>query len=458
MKVKHTPILVTISCALGVLLVFSCKKTYAPVPPRAIATGPSISIAGVRALYTGFNVKFTSNTLLHAVVTMDETSGNIYKQLYIRDNSGTSVTNGFGAITIKLTTTSNRTVGDSIAINLNGCTLDISSAGTLEIDSVNPVTQIIPIKTGLNPQPINVTIPQLGNNAFDCQLVQLNNVEFLNSFIGQPYAVAQNPPAAPINTTTAINDCLGNSLPCYTSGYANFAYTVANNILIPYKNGSVVGISSLYGSMQFTIRSAADINLTSTYCPVILDTMNQTFPTGLISKKPIALLPGWSNIAYQGSLFWEGGSYSNAVSTFIVPSASTFNSKDARNDMWLVTPAIEYHGVQKYMDFSLSTQYNTTNLAQLSVLVSTSFDGTHIIPSQWTDISSSAFPYISNTTTNVIPHFTWATNGAQSYQSHTLAPIATGTMSTLIYIAFRYQGNRQDSTASFFINNVIIRN
>ena len=435
MKTKYPSIIAFLACLVGMLFIFSCKKTYAPVPPTAIATGPSVTIAQLRSMYTGYNIKFTSNTLLHAVVTMDETSGNIYKQLYIRDNSGTSVTNGFGAIMLRLTTTSNRSVGDSIAINLNGITLDLSSAGTLELDSVNPVTQIIPIKTGLSPQPINVSIPQLTGSAFDCQLIQLNNVEFLNTYVGKPYAVAQNPPAAPVNTTTYINDCVGNSISCYTSGYANFAYTAANNITIPNKNGSLVGISSLYsGVMQFTIRSATDINLMANYCPIVLDTMNQSFPTGVSAKYPV-VLPGWSNIAYEGALQWVGATYGTAPYNHTVPSASTFKSTDARNDMWLVTPAMEYHGVAKNIAFQTSTQYNTSNLTQVSVLISSSFDGVHIIPSQWTDISS-VFPKINNPG-NVLPKFTWANDGTASYKSPTMVPISVNGSPSVFYVAFR---------------------
>src|ERR1700744_761750 len=101
---------------------FSCKKHSIP-PIQSVAVGPKITIDSLRMMYAGTSFKFTSNTLLNVVVTADENSGNLYKQIYVRDNSGTfAQTHYYGAIGLHFTKGSQGilNVGDSIAVNLNG--------------------------------------------------------------------------------------------------------------------------------------------------------------------------------------------------------------------------------------------------------------------------------------------------------------------------------------------------
>src|ERR1700757_4044943 len=117
MKSKiYTPILLA-ALVLGTGLFFSCKKTPSAPPTQAVATGPAITIQQLRNMYAGINIKFTSNTILTGVVTCDESSGNLYKQVYIRDNSGSfAITNHYGAISLRFLhgTAGFLTTGDSI--------------------------------------------------------------------------------------------------------------------------------------------------------------------------------------------------------------------------------------------------------------------------------------------------------------------------------------------------------
>jgi hypothetical protein len=434
------------------VVVFSCKKDYKPVEPTPIATGPAVTIAQLRAMYTGQSIKFTSNTSLYAVVTMDETSGNIFKQVYLRDGSGSTITSGYGAICMRQTSSGGLYQGDSVCINLNGSTLDMSNGGSLQIDSVNVIKQVAKIKTGLNPVPIVVTMPQI-TTAFDGQLVQLYGVEFIQDNVGSTYAIPQIAPAQPVSVNRYINDCVGNEMVAYNSGYANFAGQV-----IPNANGSIVAIANLYSTMQLTLRSYADINLNSAYCPIILDTMNQNFTTAALSDKKPVLLAGWKNIAYEGSIRWNAATWGTSPFTHLSPSASNYKSVDARNDMWLISPQIMYAGggVNKYLNFSTAVQYPNGN-RQLSVLVSGSFDGTNIIPSQWTDLSTTLFPYIA--INNTPPNFRWASNSQPDFSNQPLVGFVPPNNSGTFYIAFRYQSNQNDSTGlTCLINKVIIRN
>src|ERR1700739_1898231 len=134
---KYISFFLTVILLAGVSLLFSCKKTPSPPPVQAVATGPTVTIQQLRNMYGtdnggtgGLNIHFTSNTILNAVVTCDESSGNLYKQVYIRDNSGSfSDTKHYGAISVHFLqgTSGFLNVGDSIAINLNGSLLDKTS-------------------------------------------------------------------------------------------------------------------------------------------------------------------------------------------------------------------------------------------------------------------------------------------------------------------------------------------
>jgi len=477
MKLKTFPILV-VALLLGATLFFSCKKTPAAPPTQSIAMGPAVTIQQLRNMYNGINIKFTSNTILHGVVTCDEASGNLYKQVYIRDYSGTfAATNYYGAMSLHFLsgTSGFLTVGDSIAINLNGSLLDKSGGGALQIDSLIAIDQIVHLKSGLNPQPLVVIMPQLntysntigGGFIYDGQLVKLNNVEFVSSELGTTYAIYQAPPviAPPQNVNKYLGDSLRNTIVAYNSGYANFATEP-----IPSNRGSIIGVANLYTTMQLTIRSFADINLNNPYQSIVYDTITQNFScAGLASKSPI-LLTGWTNIAYKGSLTWQGSQYGNPFSLYgnplnwkYAPGASNYyhSPSDVENDMWLISPPINGHnGTGRLLDFSLAEQYGTATRL-VSVLVSNSFDGTHIIPSEWADISS-LFPNIPPTTANQ------SNNGTVSFKyTHpgnslfTPSPVhispslnANGNF----YIAFRYQSNinSPDSTGVTYLLGTLV--
>jgi hypothetical protein len=484
--------LLAIALLLGSLLFFSCKKNPTAPPTLAVATGPAITIQQLRNMYNGISIKFTSNTILHGVVTCDESSGNLYKQVYIRDNSGTfAATQNYGAISLHFLQGSAGflTVGDSIAINLNGVLLDKSGGGSLQIDSMIPIDHITHLKAGLNPQPIVVTIPQLntyssamgGGFIFDGQLVQLNNVEFVSSEVGTTYAIYQAPPviAPPKNVNKYLGDSLKNTIVTYNSGYANFASTP----LIPNNSGSLVAIANLYTTMQLTIRAITDVNFTKPYNPIVYDSISQNFSNaGLSSKSPV-LLTGWTSLAYKGSLYWQGAQYGNPFSVYgnpldwkYAPSASNYYhpASDIQNDMWLISPPIVDNvyankpgaTTSKTMNFSIAAQY-CTNLRLLSVLISNTFDGTHIIPSQWVDISSfyPGIPSQTGQSSNGVPNFKYA-YGNQFGIPLTMhnIDISTGgsTHTPTFYIAFRYQSSinpsyPDSSGSTYLLGNLVLK-
>ena len=463
-------------------MVFSCRKNPTAPPTQNFTFGPSITIEQLRTLWTGVNIKFTSNTTLYAVVTADETSGQLYKQVYVRDNSGTFIaTKNYGAISLHFLNYSTNGIlyqGDSIAINLNGVTLDKSSGGSLQLDSIPtshfPTIKII--KSGLNPQPLIATLPQLntfdvasGRFIYDAQLVQLNNVEFVHPNVGTTYAIIQNYSAytPPLNINKYICDARGNTVVAYNSGYSNFA-----GQLIPSNSGTITALANLYNTVQLNIRSFQDINLISSYIPTIYDTITQNFSCAALYSKNPMMTAGWQTFDLQGNLFWQGAPYGSYPNYKYSPTASNYKTSTTRNDIWLISPPIVdvfgTTGYSKKIDFSTAFTYGT-NARLLSVLVSNQFDGTHVIPSQWQDISG-FFPYIPNSSSQSstgFPNFYFVSNGAGHFPpngSFSSSPVSisftgSGTKPNF-YVAFRFQSNTSysDSTGStYFLGTLMLR-
>jgi len=106
------------SLLLLLTLVFNaCKKEFDLPPLRQANDGTRINIAGIQSRYNSNSVyRFRGDTNLYCVVTADEVSGNLYKDIYVKDHSG--------GLHIKLVAPGGLFIGDSIRINLNGIILN----------------------------------------------------------------------------------------------------------------------------------------------------------------------------------------------------------------------------------------------------------------------------------------------------------------------------------------------
>ncbi len=490
-------LLVVIIFVMTSVIFFSCRKDATAPPVKLFSFGTRITIDSLRNAYHGVNIKITSNTTLYGVVTADETSGQLYKQVYIRDHSGTfAQTKNYAAISCHFLNSTNGalTQGDSIAINLNGIWLDISTGGSLQLDSIPHATYpvIKVLASGLNPAPIPVTIPQLnafasGHFIYDAQLVQLNNVEFIGPNLNTTFATPQSysvnvTSVPPVNVNKYVCDQRGNTIVAYNSGYSNFAgQTIPNN------SGSITAVANLYTTMQLSIRSYPDMSWTSPYIPIVYDTITQYFGAvanipinyshtltnvGLSKNSSCANMAGWQTFDLQGNLFWQGAQYGSYPDFAYAPSVSNYKTTTPRNDIWLVSPPIvdaaTYGaGYTKRMDFSSALTYGPTsgNKVLLSVLVCRTFNGT-IIPSQWTDIShASNTPFHNiNNSVGAANSFAYAHNTALSGNpfAPTLAQFTLAGSSPTFYVAFRYQSNTAspyDSTAATYnLGALILKN
>src|ERR1700739_3046260 len=180
--------------ALGLIPSFfaACKKTTDKPHINTTTPGGTLTISQLKSMFAannGQNIKFSQDISLFATVTMTDN----YKTLYLRDHTG--------AILLKQLTAHGIFAGDSLRVNLNGSTLDLSgTASSIQIDSVDvsdsPTCKVVKLAVGRPTPAIVVTISELNHSTsftsyssltgpffvpssvYDGQLVQINDVQF----------------------------------------------------------------------------------------------------------------------------------------------------------------------------------------------------------------------------------------------------------------------------------------
>lgn len=454
---KYTSALLSLLVCLSVFTACKKKADMPPVNP----VGDVMTIQQLRDLFlsNGCNTyKFTKDVSLYAYVTMDATSGNIYKMVYLRDSLG-------GCISMKQLSAGGLFEGDYLRINLNGAYLDKASSGSfLQIDSVDvnsPQNKVIKLAVGKNQSPVAVTIPQLLNSVttnscamaqsiYDGQLIQLNNVEFAVGDTGKYYN--NLPSGAPASVTHVITDCGAmNSINAYTSSYAT-EFLMKKT---PGGSGSLVAIASFYsGVMQLTLHSIPEITMSQPRCGV--DTLTQSFGACISGSNFSTAIPGWYNLPQVGYLTWQGGPPASPPG---YPTASNFGSSTTRNVMWLISPPINSSST-KNVNFQTGTNYGTTtHPKQLSVLVSTDFNGNNLTGTNaatWYDITTS-FPNIQNG--SMASYFFTDASTAPVTLSQIPALSFLSSYTGTFYLGFRYTAHLStDSTQTFAIKNLTIKN
>ncbi|MHB8400810.1 MAG: DUF5689 domain-containing protein, partial [Bacteroidia bacterium] len=363
---------------------------------------------------------------------------------------------------------------------LNGSTLDLSGvASSLQIDSVDvsssPTNKVVKLDVGKPTTPITVTIAQLNHSTsdltfssstgnffvpqsiYDGQLVQINDVQFALT----DSSLFINPSTGALYYTHNLYDCGGLNMMAISlfGGTADFL-----NQKVPHtKSGSIIAAVSFYNNaLQLTPRSFADVNFNQPRCG--MQTLNQTFDTVVCGNGAniTALFPGWTNTHQVGGEFWAGTTTGSGATTIYYPSVSVTYSGDTRNVAWLITPPIQ-NSPTKNINFQTTTTSNLVSLNnQLSVLVSTDFNGYNLggvgspvtlgTQAHWIDITSS---------------FTIATANYNFYAASAAGvPLSSTNASTLLsgytgtfYVGFRYTGVKlnPDSAANYGISKVVIQ-
>lgn len=360
---KRLGILLAVSLVLGFS---SCEKEFDTPPIKEIPIGTIKTIADVRAMYTGVDSLFSNDLTIRAVVVTDETSGNFYKETYIKDNTG--------GIKLRFTSSSSLSIGDSIRVQLNGGRLTEFN-GMLSVDDLDPDASNVILKNNVTVVPSIVSLDQV-TGALQGQFIQIDNVEFASNEIGTTWADAINKFSVNHNLT----DCNGNTVLVRTSGFSNFAADI-----IPAGNGTLIGVVGVFGNdVQIFIRDPSELSMNGTRCaggggascdPLLGLNVNFTNHTlgSMINENC------WKAGVLQGSNNWlctdNAGDY-NATAT---------GNPSGTQEMWMATPIIQSGG-NDMLSFSSAQQNILTS--SLSVMVSKNFDGSNYGSATWTPVTA----------------------------------------------------------------------
>lgn len=361
-----------LSTLILLLLASACVKQEFDKPPiNQIPVGEVYTIGDlITMLNTSGATQFNKDASVYAVVTMDETSGNIYKNAYIQDATG--------AINVRLKESGGLRVGDSIRVYLRKVILSTYN-GMRQLDNVHNDSNIVILANQRYRKPDTVTIQQVLSGQYQAKLVYLKDVQFIAGDTARSWSES--------NTTTnrMLEDCNGRTIIVRTSNFANFA---SKNL--PNGKGSLVAVAGVFNNTwQLYVRTLSEAKMDGARCggggggsltPV--DKVDEAF-TSVTTDVDINL-SGWSNIAEAGTRKWQGKIFSGNG----YAQASGYNSNLTSMVTWLITPPVKMD-VAKILRFKTAKSFWAHgNNNPLTVLVSSNFDGTNIAAATWTPINA----------------------------------------------------------------------
>lgn len=335
---------------LASLALFACEKDYdAPLLTEPEYTGPeaNITIKDLRAQTAAATqdapVVLTQEQVLKAVVTANDESGNIFKKIYLEDETG--------AIEMEVDQSSVYNyypVGQTVYIDLKGLSISVFGdeqqlghpEGYLYRTPWEEFEKHVIRDGWANPEnakPLeldDISVINADPETYKFKLVTLKGVTFQNG------GTAIFAPEGSTGHEEAITDAHGNTLAVRTSGYANFA---ANKL--PKGKGNLTGILGRFrGNWQFTIRTAEDIKdfvevpeeggQGGETQPGVTETIfEETFATGVgtftIENKEMAsaLTFVWKHDNFKNPGYMKASAFKDSVSY--------------ASDSWLISPEID---------------------------------------------------------------------------------------------------------------------
>lgn len=403
-----------------ILVIISCQKADV-VPVKKISIGSTQTVAQLRALATctsGCTKKFSNDIYLYGIVIADETSGNFYEELYLRDYTG--------AIHLALQQSSNLMVGDSIRINLKGLDVWINAnTATLEIDSIDQEKQIVKLASGYFPKPKLVNSIRDVTDSYYGDLIQLSGVEFISSDVEKTYADAIN--GADRNLT--IRECGGAEIIVRSSAFSTFASQKP-----PSGNGSMMAIASSYNSnKQLYIRNTSELNMNGARCVTYLQ---ENFNSGS------TVTNGWTQVNVLGGANWNISSFSGSTNKTNYARISGYISGANTNcENWLISPPINLSSANNpALSFYTAAKFPGN---MLDVLVSSDYTTGSPSSSTWTSLA----PNFTLSPNNYTSNYVWTFSGTQSLNAYKSANTR---------VAFKYTSTAT-AAAQYQIDDIVIK-
>ena len=411
---------------------------------------PTTTIAALKSTHNnGSFTSITSNDIIVGTITADDASGNFFKKIMLQDGSAgielaineRDLAQNFGL-----------QIGREIAVNLNGLLLgdfegNISIGGTTflnnsgeeQLGGIEPgnITNAILVGDMVNNiTPVVTSINALDENDIH-SLVRIEDIQFTDGSAGETLADV----VANFSRNLDLEDCDGNEIIIRTSSFASYAGSVS-----PTGNGSVTAIYSVFGgAKQLFIREINDIDMNAARCDGSSgggggggggEPGEVVFNVGFQGMQSDAVvdIDGWVNFAEEGSL--ANSWYVNDFSGNSYAEVSAFQSPDASNISWLVTPGIE---ISNTASISFLLAQHHFDHAGLSVLISNDFTGDPTTAS-WETVNC-------NLPTDNDDWYLFIPSGPIMLDDY----FSSGTA----HIAFKYEGSSSGDDTSFLLDDVI---
>ena len=438
---------IPVSIAIA-LTVHGCRKQYALPDPSLSPAGVTISVQEIKSRFitNPAYYRFSGDTCVTGVVTADETSGNLYREIFIRDNEG-------HGIQVKLKTSGGVYTGDEVRIHLNGLYC-IYANGMAYVDSAEAGTTLIKRSSGHAVHPKQVTITDVLRYASDplhagslqSQLVEITGVEFIPTHRGVCFADA----VSKTGMRRTLADCAGNELQVNTSGFANFAGKVT-----PQGKGSIAGIVTQFNSaMGFGLRSYYDVRMSGQPCqgsstvPVFtvtapVEAVFQSFDQ--VQNNVEFSAAGWISHAESGGVKWKGNLKGESYRSV---KASAYGSGEI-NKMWLIAPPVIFKPTSK-VSFKTAVEFwDSGHPDAINAFVSTDFNGSNFATANWTLLPGAV--YAGGGSGNYSGAAGMISSGEIPLSEMPLFKNFTGSF----FVAFRYSGN-QKYDSNVFLDDVVI--
>ncbi len=314
---------------------------------------------------------------IKGVVTSSDRAGNIYKQIFIQDETA-----GLCISIDAVNTYTDYPVGRYVYITLKGLTLgtygglvqvgygidaQYSPAGVFRIPTTIVSDHIYKgAMMDTPPSPIQITDFAQLTDSLQSMLVSLENVELPDNEMGETYADA----VAQVSKNRTLRNCNNQSIILRNSGYSSFA-----GIKMPRGNGNAEGIFTVYNrDLQFLISDTSGLSgLRNFRCdgtdPNANYVLEENFENSTTNTS-INGVNGWETVMESGNKDWVGGSYGGTR----FAKMSAYNSGAASMLTWLISPSID---LSAYSTATLTflTLEGYDNGAQLKVYYSTDYTG-----------------------------------------------------------------------------------
>jgi hypothetical protein len=161
--------------------------------------------------------------------------------------------------------------------------------------------------------------------------------------------------------------------------------------------------------------------------------VNEDFST-VVDYEPIGLT-GWTNFNEAGTRTWQGRYY--ATETNYYAQTTAYNSGEASEIMWMITPGVIADGTST-LNFRSKYGYNVADVA--SLWISTNFAG-DVTAATWTELT------FTEPQDGVGGYGAWTPSGNIDLSSYN---------GTKFWIAFKYTGGDPGATTTWQVDDVVI--